>query len=553
MSNNIELISIKEISEQNEFTVQIGDNIINTKNLVGEFTKKDFFTSLNKHILYHNLNHNISTYPYYTTLGGNLNLNSAGSDYANLSDLVKKENFLVEKDFDNNRILRPFISFYSYIPPVFNNMKFNVIGRNGFDMESLNFGNLSGGPPPLTQILRTFDVETVTGNGGPAKLSLLIYKIDDNGNITYEISDTNSFTSSSNYKIGDILRIKDLQKEDNTDITITVEETTKGIKHMNLLQLDKENIGEVISIQNVNSGSIELTTGQTDVECTGGSGSGCRVTYTVTNGKINIPIKITNGGVNYKNNEILTIKNTDATFQIKNELNLYNILLYKGVSGNDNLRLKNNTPIILKYSEEITLPREFTQIYKNKYYMDFPLNLDSPEFPFNVTEDNWVSTREGPAPNLYNCIVIGFNFSQINAYKIKKLRFAIENNNNLRLIGKLKLNNIADIANTTTTTVSRVNYVLKNGYLLEGDYLYVDSINENNVEINFGSEIQQSNILQDENKIFGRLYIGLKNPEDDLNDNSLEQFDLKIKIETDTDGGNSNLDQLNFSYGLLYP
>jgi len=326
---------------------------------------------------------------------------------------------------------------------------------------------------------------------------------------------------------------------------------------MNLLQLDKENIGEVISIQNVNSGSIELTTGQTDVECTGGSGSGCRVTYTVIGGKINIPIKITNGGVNYKNNEILTIKNTDATFQIKNEHNLYNILLYKGISGNDNLRLKNNTPIILKYSQEITLPREFTQIYKNKYYMDFPLNLDSPEFPFNVTKATWDSSAAEPKPNLYNCIVIGFNFSQINAYKIKKLRFAIENNNNLRLIGKLKLN----IPDNTTTTVTSVTdnslgipqIILKNGYLIEGDYLYVDSINENNVEINFGSEIQQSKILQDENKIFGRLYIGLKNPEDDLNDNSLEQFDLKIKIETDTDGGNSNLDQLNFSYGLLYP
>ena len=128
--------------------------------------------------------------------------------------------------------------------------------------------------------------------------------------------------------------------------------------------------------------------------------------------------------------------------------------------------------------------------------------------------------------------------------EIKTIEFTLENNSNLRMIVKLN--------------TSENNITVNSGAVIDNtqsNVLFVDSKNENKITITFNSVLSNyvdNDLIEDNNKIFGRLYIGLKNTSSNTNDNSKELFDLKVKI-TSTNTADLSTEIIDFNYGILYP
>ena len=547
-------------------------------------------------------------------------------DYSDITDLKKYENFLVEQDFTKNVIRNPNINF---------------LGGNSLIKLDLEEGFSSG----------TFFSTNNTGSGSGFEVNLII----SNNRIT----NVDSITNGNNYQVDDILTLKNsnddiLKDANNNNVTLYVYEVNTGeITSPTLSSLQKTNTTEN-NFKNIDINTNLYSNTTTEFWFSGGSSSEhkAKIKLKIEGSKIKHVVSFT-PGEGYMPYEILTldtIKKSDGsdiiltvsevTQGIKHmnlldldnlqtgRHNLYNLKLYKGEVKSNNARLNNS--LIMKYNEEKTFDKTLTQIFKNKYYMDFPLNTTTPELPNSLLEDLLIC----------NCMVIGFaikgfldktenalsnsidldttsaninhtfnnvptvtqsgngrgatldittnssgdidtgsgTITVINqgiGYKIddkflvlkedinsdydllfkledealleieiKTIEFTLENNSNLRMIVKLN--------------TSENNITVNSGAVIDNtqnDVIYVDSKNKNKITITFSSVLSNydnDELIEDNHKIFGRLYIGLKNTTSNTNDNSKELFDLKVKI-TSTNNDNLDTDIIDFNYGILYP
>lgn len=479
--NNLTLVG-DSIIGTNNYNFKINHNNFNTVLLNSPFTISDFLNILNKQSIYNNVNY---VTKFYNNQQQTINLINSGAKTVNfqtLEDLRKDENFLVEE-----------------ITGIVNNISVSL---------GSNFTGISDG---------TYTNVICIGGSGEG---LVINYVFSNGAIT----NITLVDGGKNYKTTDM----DISLPDFTNVKFTIG-VTSSVNHLDLTSKDNS---IVTGIDSIVSNNTQLASNGYNVACTGGSGTGCTVNYFVTNGIIQgVPnVVINNGGIGYVNGETLTISGTDATIVIKTEILkiYYPFDIYKANRKftDINLLLNDNFKSIGTF-----------QIYKNKYYVDFPFNQTTNEFPAN----QFSPTELNDDKKLYNVMVIDFRFvikmSDVGDTNINKITMKIDNTN-LKFLIALKdvSNDTANAGDTGTVYISNSNiYVLSDIFDLK-----------QHIEININDN--QTSKLELEN--FGRIFVGFNDENKNTNNNSLEEFNLEVKIGDTT---NKYPIYSAIRYKILYP